>query len=689
MKKTTLFSLVIVLLLLLSLIYAPLSHLRQRLSVARLFVESYYTLPLHTGDTLYLASSPTLSRMVSISADSVMYRTDQTAVWVSPQGHLLASVQADGDAAQTLGGEELKQFLASADSVLARQKKSLQLEVEELDYYAARHSVVDDGYNEVMEYRTHIQTLLMHTDSTLQKVHQVKDLDRLQAYLCHHMLVSSAGNRTVSEVQQKGRYGQFLLLQTVNAILPQGADFMPIALGSLVSKQRHIVAFNDWGGESRADTACVLTDTIPWLSTVEGGAWVNGNGSYCGMVSRGEPINLTTFSPFMGYSTPLAWWWAWTRVPRWSSDIPLHVTAPMPPCELLIISDSVRYIGQTARDEHTGKVIRQGRGQLEISNGVHYMGHWAADTLVYGVRNDIHGTYKGMFNAQLQAEGMGTYRAVDGQYYYGEWLSNKRHGWGFASHSGKMILSGVWRKNRFRGERMVYTQDRVYGIDISRYQHEVKGRVHPIDWNRLRITYLAKDRPVQGEVDYPVSYVYIKSTQGDNIINRYYQNDSRQARKRGIPVGSYHFFSTKVSGARQAEYFLKHTNIQPDDLPPMLDVEPSNHRVAKMGGDKELVRQMKIWLNIVEKATGKRPLIYSYQKFIDEHLAEADDLLQDYPVWVARYGEYKPYYRLLHWQLSPTGRVTGIEGEVDINVYNGTKEQFRYYLETVREPMTK
>lgn len=45
-------------------------------------------------------------------------------------------------------------------------------------------------------------------------------------------------------------------------------------------------------------------------------------------------------------------------------------------------------------------------------------------------------------------------------------------------------------------------------------------------------------------------------------------------------------------------------------------------------------------------------------------------------VWIARYGEYKPDVKLTYWQLCPDGRVRGINGEVDINVFNGYATQF-------------
>lgn len=55
--------------------------------------------------------------------------------------------------------------------------------------------------------------------------------------------------------------------------------------------------------------------------------------------------------------------------------------------------------------------------------------------------------------------------------------------------------------------------------------------------------------------------------------------------------------------------------------------------------------------------------------------------MNNYPVWIARYGQYRPNIHLAFWQLTPYGRVDGIHGEVDINVFNGYKEQFDEFLQ--------
>ena len=41
--------------------------------------------------------------------------------------------------------------------------------------------------------------------------------------------------------------------------------------------------------------------------------------------------------------------------------------------------------------------------------------------------------------------------------------------------------------------------------------------------------------------------------------------------------------------------------------------------------------------------------------------------------------------KLWIWQLAPDGRVRGIHGEVDINVFNGYSGEFRQWLAAVRK----
>ena len=344
----------------------------------------------------------------------------------------------------------------------------------------------------------------------------------------------------------------------------------------------------------------------------------------------------------------------------------------------LTIKDSLVYSGQWK----DGK--RQGKGLCKDSLGRQIIGLWNADTLISGTRKDSLGTYIGRLNRHGIAEGHGVYITSDGKMYEGHWKDDSRDGFGFTIAAHHQMRVGEWSKDRYKGERVVYTTERIYGIDISKYQHIIGRRKYPILWNRVRISHLGtiSQKNVSGNVDYPISFVYIKSTEGISVRNRYYTSDYHNARAQGIYVGSYHFFSTITSPTLQANFFLNCSHFRSGDFPPVLDVEPMPSQIKKMGGTGVMFDRIRTWMNIVHRRTGVRPILYVSQTFVNRYLSLAPDIKKNYNVWIARYGEYKPDVRLVYWQLCPDGRVRGIRGFVDINVFNGYRSQFDEFKET-------
>lgn len=328
---------------------------------------------------------------------------------------------------------------------------------------------------------------------------------------------------------------------------------------------------------------------------------------------------------------------------------------------------------------------REGTTITLDSLGRTIVGTCRQDSLTTGIRIDSTGTYLGDFYEEL-AEGHGAYLTPAGDYYEGHWSGGHRNGFGLeaaATDDEARLRVGIWKNDRFMGERMRYTSERIYGIDISRYQHGKGRKKFPILWDRLRITNVGKrgSQNVTGTADYPVSFVYIKSTEGTTIRNQYYVNDYAKARKQGIRTGAYHFWSVRRSGAEQAQYFIRNTLFRSGDLPPVLDIEPSDGQIQQMGGEEKMFAHIRTWLRTVERYTGVKPILYVNQRFVNNYLSKQTDLKRDYRVWIARYSEYKPDVRLTYWQLSADGRVAGIQGDVDINVFNGYQSQFDEFIQ--------
>ncbi len=288
---------------------------------------------------------------------------------------------------------------------------------------------------------------------------------------------------------------------------------------------------------------------------------------------------------------------------------------------------------------------------------------------------DSLGTYTGQRDSLRRPHGYGRFMSIHGDFYEGEWKHGKCDGVGFSMIRGKRLQLGEWKENKFLGERITYTPDRIYGIDISRYQHEKGRKRFSINWSNLRITSLgtASRKKIHGAVDYPVSFVYIKATEGMTVKNKYFAADYVASKRSGHRTGAYHFFSVRTPGRNQAINFLRNSRYSSGDLAPALDLEPTDVQIRQAGGLHKLLGEVRAWLQTVERQRGVRPILYISQRFVNKYLPQAPDLMKNYDVWIARYGEYKPNVNLLYWQLCQDGCVSGIHGPVDINVYNGFK----------------
>lgn len=342
---------------------------------------------------------------------------------------------------------------------------------------------------------------------------------------------------------------------------------------------------------------------------------------------------------------------------------------------------AVKTAGGYWRGGHFYVGTLRGKGVVRDRLGRIVSAVFDADTVVFGIRHDSTGLYQGQMDRYCLAAGQGVKEESGGCHLEGFWRDDRMHGFGFDSSPLHALRIGEWKEGRYLGERMKYTHDRIYGIDISRHQHEKGRKRYAINWKQLRITSLGKRHQNDGN-SFPVSFLYIKATEGNTIRNRYYRSDYLQAIRTNIHVGAYHFFSLSSPAVAQARYFLGNAGVRKEDLPPVLDVEPTEQRIKQIGGDDELLKRIRTWLRIVEEHTGKRPILYVSQMFVNRHMRNADDIKQRYNIWIARYGQYRPDIKLVYWQFCSDGRVEGIKGDVDINVFNGYQTQFDDFVRT-------
>ena len=194
---------------------------------------------------------------------------------------------------------------------------------------------------------------------------------------------------------------------------------------------------------------------------------------------------------------------------------------------------------------------------------------------------------------------------------------------------------------------------RVHGIDVSHYQGD-------IDWKMLGQTR-------QGQ--FPIQFIFMKATEGGDYTDDRFAANFDSARVHGFVRGAYHFYNPKTDANKQADFFIQSVKLEPGDLPPVLDIE-------KKGKDmKKLQVDLKVWLRKVENHYGVKPIIYASYKFKTRYLN--DSVFNTYPYWIAHYYvdsvRYEGDWRF--WQHTDVGTLPGIDEKVDLNVFNGSKNE--------------
>jgi len=171
-----------------------------------------------------------------------------------------------------------------------------------------------------------------------------------------------------------------------------------------------------------------------------------------------------------------------------------------------------------------------------------------------------------------------------------------------------------------------------------------------------------------------VDFTFIKASEGIDYTNPYFVQDWAAAPNNGIFRGAYHFFHPKDDPTLQAQHFLKVMGkLQSNDLPAMFDWE-SNEGVSAA----EQIKKAKVWLQLVEAATGKTPIIYVSPSYWNA-LGNPQEF-ERYPLFIAHYDVTcpeipPPWSQWTFWQRG-TGPAAGVQAaEADLDVFNGSLTQ--------------
>lgn len=194
----------------------------------------------------------------------------------------------------------------------------------------------------------------------------------------------------------------------------------------------------------------------------------------------------------------------------------------------------------------------------------------------------------------------------------------------------------------------------IKGIDVSTYQGD-------IDWEKVAAS--------------GVKFVFIRLgyrgyESGLLVKDDRFEDNIRGALQNGIAVGVY-FVTQAISveeAVEEAQFVME--NIRPYNVtwPIVLDIEDAASATARTA---ELSQQARtdhaIAFCETVKESGYTPMLYCNIRWFIEKLDITR--ITDYDKWFAQYFR-KPFfpYAFQMWQYSSTGRIDGIEGNVDYNI---------------------
>lgn len=200
----------------------------------------------------------------------------------------------------------------------------------------------------------------------------------------------------------------------------------------------------------------------------------------------------------------------------------------------------------------------------------------------------------------------------------------------------------------------------VEGIDVA----EFSGNV---DWEKVKN---------QG-----IRFVYARVNDGTTHIDTLFPTYWTGIKKAGLIRGAYFFFRPTQDIDTQVKIFAQGLEIEPGDLPPVVDIE-SAPSWDDLNLSDRLDRISKV-LKAVEVATGYKPIIYTGPSFWQEKL-ENTTRFADYDLWIAHYkdttspiipGGWK--FHTFHQYIGDQTGFPGIPGDVDRNRFNGAFDRLQ------------
>ena len=236
-------------------------------------------------------------------------------------------------------------------------------------------------------------------------------------------------------------------------------------------------------------------------------------------------------------------------------------------------------------------------------------------------------------------------------------MSRKRRWWPVVAFAGGMLLPlayvvwALWRDTPEAAppEPRCKPGPTTRGIDVSYYQET-------IDWPRVRRA--------------GILFAFVRVSDGLGTNDTQFRINWTGARQAGVMRGAYQHFRPEEDVNAQADLLIEAVRADPGELPPVIDVEVDGGK-----SPRQLAERVAQWVERVRRELAIEPIIYTGPDFWRDKVGGADMTAQ--PLWLAHYTDDCPqvppeWTRWTFWQHSDNGRVRGISGPVDLDLFAGS-----------------
>ncbi|MBO7608833.1 MAG: hypothetical protein J6S96_01345 [Muribaculaceae bacterium] len=200
----------------------------------------------------------------------------------------------------------------------------------------------------------------------------------------------------------------------------------------------------------------------------------------------------------------------------------------------------------------------------------------------------------------------------------------------------------------------------VKGIDVS-------GHNTVTDWNKVASS--------------GITFVFIKASEGASYKNPLFSKQFDGARSAGLKVGCYHFFRKNRDGVSQASHFLATLGNRHTDLPLVVDVEDWDN--DKNIDNTTTCQRLKDMVSTLERH-GHKVMIYTNGNGYKTYYKP---LFEGYDLWLSSFNSPETMISHNHiiQQYSHWGSIDGIKGDVDMNIFIGSKREWDDWLDKLND----